>query len=300
MSTVNDLVLLAEIIEAGGFTAASRRTGIPKSRLSRRIGALERELGVLLLHRGARRFQVTDIGRQLCGHGLAIRAEAEAAQSLARDRSTEPSGSLRIACPAMLAAAIVGRVAAAFAAAHPKLRVTLNTTAGAVEPPTERYDLVIQPSIGPLADSDMVARRLIVAPYALVATPALLARAGNPSEPATLDGIDAIGWALDGNLPRWRLVGPDGEETEISVRIRFSTDNLFVVREAALAGLGIARVPRGLCRDDVARGALAVVTPDWSPPPMTIYALFPSRKAVTSAGRLFVDALSDALAAALQ
>jgi DNA-binding transcriptional LysR family regulator len=300
LGTVDDFLLLAEVIEAGGFTAASRRTGIPKSRLSRRIAQLEHELGVLLLHRGARRFQVTDLGRQLYGHGVSIRAELEAARILARDSLKEPSGTLRIACPTMLATAVVGRVAAEFAAAHEKLRVTLHTVTGIAEPLAEQYDLIIQPSTGPLADSGAVARQIIVAPYALVATPDLIARAGHPKGLAKLDGLDGIGWAVDANLPRWRLLGPDREETEISVRIRFSTDNLLVVRQAAMAGAGIARLPLGMCRDEIASGALAIVAPDWAPPPMTIYALFPSRKAVTSAGRLFVDALTEALVAQLR
>lgn len=288
----DDLMLLVEVIDAGGFSAASTRTGVPKSRLSRRISALEELLGVNLLLRNSRHFEVTEIGQQLYRHGCSIRSEMSAAMTLAHDSQAEPQGSLRIACPIALASVIVGRVAAEFAMAHPGVRLSLSTTKGTVESLANHFDLVLLPSAQSLPDSDMIVQRLALTPYVLVATPAVIAAAGNPAHPEALHGVDAIGWGTLDESARWHLIGPDDQHVEVETRIRFSSDNLMVIREAALAGLGIARLSPSLCREDLAQGRLCVLLPGWAPPPMSIYALYASRRHISIAGKLFLAALT--------
>jgi DNA-binding transcriptional LysR family regulator len=295
MNSAGDLVLFVEIVDAGGLTAASRRTGIPKSRLSRRLSRLEADLGVHLVHRDARRFSVTDIGMQIYECGATIRAQATTAEDLALGAMARPSGTLRVACPMALVQAIVGAFTVRFAAEFPGVNITLHTTHGDAGPPEGAYDIYIQPSASGLVDSGMVAQKIVVAPYALVASPALLDRIGRPRDPAALNGVDAIGWKADGYSPRWRLTGPRGRETEIATRLTFSTDHLMVVEQAALQGLGIARVSARLSWHHLERGDLELAMPGWAPPALTVYALVPSRKAVTVAGRLYAERLAEAL-----
>lgn len=292
MSNASNLALFVDIVDAGGLTAASRRTGIPKSRLSRRLSQLEAELGVHLVHRDARRFSVTDIGMQIYECGATIRAQATAAKDLAHGALARPSGTLRVACPMALVQAIVGEFTARFAAEFPMVNVTLNTTHGDAAPPEGAYDLFVQPSATGLIDSAMVAHRIVDAPYVLVASPALLDRIGRPRDPAALNGAGGIGWRADGYSPRWRLTGPRGRVAEITTRLTFSTDHLSVVEQAALQGLGIARVSARLSWKYLERGDLEEVMPGWVPPPLTLYALVPSRKAVTVAGRLYAERLA--------
>ncbi|MEO6917668.1 MAG: LysR substrate-binding domain-containing protein [Collimonas sp.] len=287
----DDLMLLVEVIEAGGFSAASARTGVPKSRLSRRIAALEEQLGVHLLLRNSRYFEVTEIGRQLYEHGRSIRSETYAAMTLAHNSQEEAHGSLHIACPIALASVIVGRVATEFALAHPRVRLCLSSTMGTVESLTKHFDLVLLPSAQSLPDSDMIVQRLAFAPYLLVATPAVIESAGCPAEPDALSGVDAIGWGSAEESSRWHLIGPQKEHAEVETRIRFSSDNLLVIRQAALAGLGVARMSDVLCRQDIAEGRLSVVLPGWAPPPMSIYALYASRRHISIAGKLFLSEL---------
>jgi DNA-binding transcriptional LysR family regulator len=291
MNSASDLVLFVEIVDAGGLTAASRRTGIPKSRLSRHLSRLESELGVHLIHRGARRFSVTDIGMQIYECGATIRAQATTAGDLAHGAMARPSGTLRVACPMALVQAIVGDFTVGFAAEFPGVNVTLETTHGDASPPEGTYDLFVQPSSGGLVDSGMVAQKIVVAPYALVASPALLDRIGRPRDPAALNGAPAIGWKADGYSARWRLVDRRGKDTEIATRLVFSTDHLMVVEQAALQGLGIARVSARLSWHHLERGSLELAMPGWAPPALTIYALVPSRRAVTVAGRLYAERL---------
>ncbi len=291
----DDLSLLAQVIEAGGFTAASRRTGIPKSRLSRRVAELEARLGVTLIHRDARRFAVTELGLRLYRHGAAIRAEAEAAALIAQEALAEPSGPLRIACPVVLAELIIGRLAAEFAAAHPLVQLNVTVTTGVEEIMPPGCDLMIRPTPSTLADSTLVARRLLVAPFALVATPAWVAAAGQPRTPAQLNGRDGVGWWQQGDAPRWQLQGPGAAAAEIAIRPRFVTDNLLVARDAALAGLGLARLSRHIVAEDLAGGRLVEALPGWSPPPMTFYAVYPSPRALKPVGRRFLDHLAAGL-----
>ncbi len=110
--------MLVEVVEAGGFSAASQRTGIPKSRLSRRIAALEERLGVALLMRNTRHFEVTEMGKEMFQRGLKIRDETRTALAMAQEGRGEPSGLLRVACPIALAWFLISDVAIAFARAY--------------------------------------------------------------------------------------------------------------------------------------------------------------------------------------
>jgi DNA-binding transcriptional LysR family regulator len=297
MATVDELLLLAEVVEAGGFRPAEERTGLTKSRLSRRIAALEQRLNVGLLVRNSRRFEVTDVGQRLYEQALLIRAATRTALTIAGDSSAAPSGVLRIACPFALSQAVVGRLAIAFAQAHPRVRLCLSTTKGTVEALSEHYDLVIHPSTGPLPDSDVVARLLRSQPYVLVAAPALAAGRETLQGPAAIEGLPAIGWNASDATASWRLFGPAGAEAEVRLPVSFAADTLVTVREAALAGLGVARLPEATCRDDLREGRLCLLAPGWGPAPMALYALYPSRRQLSLAGQAFVGALQQALAA---
>ena len=295
MATVDDLLLLAEVVEAGGFRAAEERTGLTKSRLSRRIAALEQRLQVCLLNRNSRRFEVTEIGRGLYEQSLKIRAATRAALTLADDSGSTPSGMLRVACPFALSQAVVCRLAIAFAQAHPRVRLCLSTTKGTQEALQEHYDLVVHPSTQPLPDSDVIARQLLRQPYVLVAAPSLAAAHAPVLAPAQLQGWPAIGWNSSGAQAVWQLFGPGGAELDVRLPVGFAADNLLAVREAALAGLGVARLPEATCRDDIQAGRLLVLAPGWAPAPMAIYVLYPSRRSLSLAGQSFLAALQQAL-----
>lgn len=299
-SVVDDLALLAQVIEAGGFTSASRRNGITKSRLSRRIADLEARLGVHLIDRTSRRFRVTELGQRLYSHGASIRAQGDAALTLAQESLGKPQGPLRIACPVVLAELVVGPLAARFAVEHPDVQLTFDVTSGLPDAPIEQYDLVLRAAPAGLPDSGTIARQLMLTPYELVATPAWIAAAGAPQAPHDLAGRDGIGWWQVGDAPRWRLYGARGQEHEITIHPRFITNNLAVAREAALAGLGMARLPRPLCATDLGAGRLQRVLAGVAPHTMAIYAAYPSRRSLTVAGRHFLEYLDQGVAAWLE
>jgi DNA-binding transcriptional LysR family regulator len=295
MATVEELLLLMEVIDASGYRAASERTGIPRSSLSRRIAALEDRLGVCLITRNSRRFEVTDMGRQLFQQGLKIREAAQAAISIAHDSGGVPSGDLRVACPMALSTILLGPMAVQFAKQHPRVRIFLSTTRGTSEALAQNFDIVIHPSSQALPDSDVVAQRLIHVPYGLFAPPQLLQGATKGSEPNELAGLDAIGWNSGETRTAWILQGPDGRSEELRLQVRFVTDNLLAVKEAAIAGLGVARLPIALAADALVTGELVQVVPKWALPTMSIYALYPSRRHLSLAGQQFLQWIKPAL-----
>jgi DNA-binding transcriptional LysR family regulator len=289
----HDLMMLVEVVEAGGFSAASQRTGIPKSRLSRRIAALEERLGVALLMRNARHFEVTELGKEMFQRGLKIRDETRAALAMAQEGRGEPSGVLRVACPIALASFLIGDVAIAFARDHPRVTLTLKTTDGSS--PDEHFDLIIQPARRALADSSMVAQQLMASPYVLVASPQLIAETGLAVDPVHVTEWPTIGWSFDEHATKWTLWGPQGDTCVVPVKARLHSDSLLVIRKAAMAGIGVAQLPLVLCQKDIDEGTVGIVAPGWAPQPMSVYALYPSRHHLTHAGRLFLAALAQAL-----
>jgi DNA-binding transcriptional LysR family regulator len=296
-AAIPELLLLVEVIEAGGYSAAEQRTGIPKSRLSRRIAALEERLGVCLLVRSSRHFGVTDMGRRLHEHGLRIRDEARTALEAAAQSTAEPAGSLHVACPMALSTLLLARETIAFSQRHARVRVQLTATDGQGPVRVDPYDLVIHPATRALPDCDIVAQRLCVVPYVLVAAPRLLQAHGlRQPGAAELQRLDGIGWTFGSAPDDWRLLGPDGTVLDLRpAPPRFTSDSLLSNLEATRAGLGIARLPRPLCEADLARGELVQVLPGWQPPPVTIYALFGSRRRIGLAARDYLATITDAL-----
>jgi DNA-binding transcriptional LysR family regulator len=292
MGTVDDLTLLAEIIEAGSLSAASRKTGIPKSSLSRRIGDLEGQLGVHLVHRGPRCFSPTEIGLSIYERSQKIREELVAIRALAEDHTNRPSGLLRISCPAVLSEILVTDFAIEFAEAYPDVRLTLDNPKGTFDPKVDYYDLAIHPAREDLADSELICQKLTKTPYRLVAAPNLMERIGPCSQPADLEGCPGIGWSADGSMSRWRLLHLGDKAIEITTELKFSANNLNIIRQASIRGLGLARLPAQMCEADLLTGRLVLPLPNWSPPPVTLCALYPCRRSLTVAGRLFLSGLA--------
>ncbi|UWU89080.1 substrate binding domain-containing protein [Bradyrhizobium sp. CB1015] len=215
-----------------------------------------------------------------------------AIKALAEQRTNRPSGMLRISCPAVLAEILVADFAIQFAENYPDVRLTLDNAKGTFDPKIDHHDLAIHPAREVLADSELICQKLATTPYRLVAAPHLMASIGACESPADLVGHPGIGWGADAFMSRWRLLDTGDKATEIDVELKFSANNLNIVRQAAIRGLGLARLPISMCEPDLLDGSLVLPLRDWAPPPITFYALYPSRRSLTVAGRLFVAGLA--------
>ncbi len=287
-----DLALLSLVIEAGGFARASLASGMTKSRISRRIAQLENQLGMRLVDRSSRRFNPTPIGLELARHGASIRQESEAALQLAHYALRKPRGRLRVACPGGLTTLVVGSFCVDFARRNPDVLITIDTMDGARFPANDGYDIILQITRNELPASEMIARRLVDISYEIVAAPEWIEAGGPITGVADLSGRSAIGWWNEPTQTKWLVETPQQVEVELPVVARLVTNNMLIAREAAIRGLGMARLPVRLTGEMKQQGLLRVVLPGCKPRDVTVYAMYRNKKSLLVAGRLFLDELS--------
>lgn len=297
MQDLNDLRYFAVVVEQGGFAAAARKLGLPRSRLSRRIGLLEESLGVRLIQRTTRQFAVTDLGRDFYRHCTAMMLEAEAAIDAVERMRAEPQGLVRLSCPASVIYFQVGPMIARLMARYPKLEVQMESTNRSVDVVREGFDLAIRVRFPPLEDSDLVIRKLADSPQLLAASPALLAQFAPIETPADLEALPSLAWGAEESDFHWRLRGPGGEQVAIPRRPRFATEDMEALRLAAIEGNGVCQFPVFVARDDIRAGRLVHVLPDWAPRTGIIHAAFPSRRGLLPSVRATLDFLADEFAA---
>ncbi|MGV1683870.1 LysR substrate-binding domain-containing protein [Sphingopyxis sp. NJF-3] len=293
MTRADDLILLAHLIEKGSFSRASAAAGVSKSFLSRRIAELEVDLDVRLIERTTRTFYVTDMGRQLYQHACALREAREAALALVDARLAQPTGPLCVVCPVVLAETLIGDIAISYAAMFPEVHLTFDVVSSLPNVLPEHYDITFVPSYGSLPDSAMIARRILRTPYILAAAPGWMAEAGIIRGWRDLQDREGIGWWQAGTKPIWNLLDTNGDPIELHIRPTLQTNNLQIAQGAAVAGLGMARLPLQLCRDDLESGKLVEVLPGVTPRPIIIHVAYPSRRSLNAAGRAFLALLDE-------
>lgn len=301
LNDLNDLFYFAKIVEHGSLSAASAALGIAKSVLSQHLSRLEAHLGVRLLQRDTRKLQITDVGARYYQRCRAVLAEVERANSVIDDARGTPRGVVRVTSPVNFAQTILAPLLADFMLEYPEVEIVLDMTNREVDLIAEGYDVVLRIAPG-IRASSLAVRSFVLRRHQLVASPAYVERHGLPRAPEDLRGAIGLGGLLDlgrGNRHSWRLTGPDGQITEIAFSPRLVTEDIVVIRHAALGGCGIAELPTVMCRDEIADGRLIVLLPEWSLPEMTLYTVFPSRKGLAPAVRCFIDYLSEHLREAL-
>jgi DNA-binding transcriptional LysR family regulator len=292
MQDLNDLRFFVEVVEQGGFAAAARKLGMPRSRLSRRIGLLEERLGVRLVQRSTRRFSITEIGQEYYRHCMAMMVEADAAQEVIDRMRAEPQGVVRISCPSSVIYFQIGEMIARFMAECPKVDVLLESTNRRVDVIREGFDLAIRVRSPPLDDSDLVIRKLGESRQWLVASPMLCERLPRPLVPADLATLPSLAWEPAKHEHEWQLDGPDGATAVIRHRPRLVTEDMVALRLAALRGVGVCQFPTFVVRDDVNAGRLIDVLPAWAPRAGIVHAVFPSRRGLLPSVRALLDFLA--------
>jgi DNA-binding transcriptional LysR family regulator len=296
MQDLNDLRFFGEVVEQNGFAAAARKLGIPRSRLSRRIGLLEERLGVRLIQRSTRRFAVTEIGREYYRHCVAMMVEADAAQEAIDRLRSEPQGRVRMSCPPSIIYFQVGEMIARFMEQCPKVEVLLESTNRRVDVIREGLDLAIRVRFPPLDDSDLVTRKLADSAQRLVASPLVMKGLSRSPVPADLTTLPSLAWDPDKLEHEWHLDGPEGATATVRHRPRFVTEDMVALRLAALRGAGVCQFPTFLVADDIRAGRLIDILPEWSPKAGIIHAVFPTRRGLLPSVRTLIDFLAKAYA----
>ena len=292
MNDLNDLYYFAAVVDHGGFAAAERALGIPKSRLSRRISALESELGVRLLQRSTRRFAVTDVGTSVHRHAQSMLAEAQAAREAVDRLSAEPRGVVRVSVPVGLAQEQMPRLLPDFLARYPQVRVQLHVSNRRVDVINEGIDVAIRVRNKFDDDGSLVMRSFGQIQELLVASPKYLERMGRPQSPDDLDAHVTLSMGEDESRQHWEL-HRDGESRKIALKPRVAGFDFPMLMALAKQGIGITLLPETLCANAVRAGELEVVLPEWRLPQGIAHVVFASRRGLLPAVRVFIDFLAE-------
>ncbi|HCL66395.1 MAG TPA: LysR family transcriptional regulator [Rhizobium sp.] len=286
----NDLHIFVQAVDNGGFAAAARHLGVPKSTISKRVAELEADLGIRLIHRTSRSFVLTDVGRDFYDHARAAVIEAEAAESVVQRRQAEPQGTVRITASVPVAQFQLADRLPALARAYPKLDLQLHVTDRFVDLIREGFDIAIRSHFAPLADSDLMQRRMKVERITPVASPDYLALRGTPAHPEDLAGHDGL---LTGPASRtWHLKDEEGREVQVTPTARLIADESSVLLKAAAAGLGIACLPEVISAASLESGDLMRVLSGWAAGSVTSTILTPHRRGQLPAVRAVIDFLA--------
>jgi len=280
------------VVEAQGFTRAAERLETTPGAVSRRIAALEAHLGLRLLNRTTRRFSLTEAGARYFRDVSAILQALSEAQDRVSHLNEAPGGNLRVAVPLSFGVRALAPLIPAFLARYPALHLTLDLDDRVVDLLATGADLALR--IGTLADSSLVARRITEFRKILCAAPGYLACRGEPGSPADLAGHACLHYSNVALREEWTLIGPQGAET-VAVSGPLCANNGDLLRQAAIAGLGIASLPEFLLEDDLTAGRLVPILTGYSAPPLICSALWPSRQFVPAKVRVFVEFLAENL-----
>jgi DNA-binding transcriptional LysR family regulator len=285
---LNDYAYFAEVVAHGGFAPAGRALREPKSKLSRRIAGLEARLGLRLIERSSRRFRVTDTGQAFYERCRAILAEAEQAEALVLQAQAEPHGRVRFSCPTGMVAPIGGLIAS-FLARYPKVRLQLVATDRAVDLIEERIDLALRVRASLTSDAALTMRSLGTSTRILVAAPQLASRIGTIAQLAEVPALSTDDAADD---LEWNLEMADGTRHMLRVVPRLGCEDMAAVRDAAVAGLGVAILPDHVCRDALRTGTLVRVLPEWRGLQGIVHLVFTTRRGLPPAVRALIDHLA--------
>lgn len=287
---LNDLLVFVEVVERGGFTAAGKVLGMPKSNVSRTVGRLEAALGVQLLERTTRKQILTEVGQMYYQHCLRIKEELESASSSIETLSEIPRGRLRICTSVTVGQSLISQHLAKFARSYPEIKVDLRLANRRVDLIEEGFDVVIR--VGKLPDSSLIAKYLCSQELHLYASPNYIEQSNVPlSTPDDLSKHHCLFMNAVNERPRWEL--QRGKEIEVvEFEPVFSCDNFYVLQKLAIDGIGIAKLPDYMCKQQVEDGRLIRVLNNWIGDKVELHALVRSSAGVTPKIRAFLDFMS--------
>ncbi|MFL9880633.1 LysR family transcriptional regulator [Herbaspirillum rhizosphaerae] len=290
MLDLNDIAVFVHVVRAGSFAAAGRRLGMPSNTISRRLQLLEESLGVRLLQRSTRQLNMTAAGREFfdrCAPGIEDIQQAGATLS---DGNREPSGVLRVAAPADFFDNFAMEWVGEFMQRHPKVQLEFVLSDERVDLIAEGIDLAFR--AGQLPDSSLVARKLGESYRGLLASPAYLKKHGMPVTLEELAEHDCLAAANTVQAALWRLEGPAGVES-IRIAPRLCINTAQGLLRATRAGLGIALLPTMVAAEDLRRGSLVAILPQYQRDLSGMYAVYPNRRQLSLAVSALIEYVAE-------
>lgn len=291
-ASLHQMTVFAKTVGTGSLSAAAREMGVSTAVVSRKLGALEARLGVRLLNRTTRRIALTDEGARYHEACLRILAEIEEADAEAAARRVEPQGVLKVAIPASFGHKHIAPLIPHFAERYPSVQLALSLSDRTVNVVDEGFDLAIR--IAELQDSSLAARKLAPNRRVVCASPSYLRRHGTPVSPHDFAKHNCL-TTTEFHM-NWDYKDPDGNPGSVRVSGRFACDNWEVLRDWAVAGLGVALKSTWDVRRELENGSLVPLLPGYTfGSDVAIYAVYPHRRYLPAKTRVFIDFLAESL-----
>lgn len=287
MLNLSDLRAFARVADLGAVSGAARSLRMPKSSVSRSLVRLEEEVGTTLIERSTRHLRLTDAGLLLLGHARRILDDVGEAEDAVGGLLGSPRGDLRVSVPFTFATGPLAAMLPAFLERHPEVRIVLTIENRRVDLLTEDIDVAIR--IGPLEDSELMARRLTTFAIWPCASPAYLERHEPIATPADLRGHTLI--AHRDRRETWRLRTPGGAAEEVEVGLGTVVPEPAVVRRMLIAGAGVGELPDFHAASAIADGSLVRLLPDHGTRSVDAHAVYRSHRNLSAKVRVFIDEL---------
>jgi len=288
---LDDMRIFVAAVDAGNFTAAASRLRLSKQFVSRRVAALEASLGVRLLVRNTRNVAVTDFGHDFYERAQRILADVDEAERAMSARRTEPRGLLKVSAPMSFGMAHLSPLVAEFLRANPDVQFDMELSDRIVDVVGEGFDMALR--IGRLQDSTLVAQRLIEVRMIACCSPGYRRRRRAPVTPAELANHACLVHQRQGRTS-WDFI-VDGERKSVDVHGPLRANNGEVLRDSAIAGLGIVYLPDFIVAGSIDAGLLVEVLAPFMPPPIALHALYPHHREGSVTIRAFTQFLRERL-----
>jgi DNA-binding transcriptional LysR family regulator len=293
MLDLNDIAVFVHVVRAGSFAGAGRRLGMPPNTVSRRVQLLEQSLGVRLLQRSTRQLNTTAAGRDFFERCAAGIEDIQQAGTHLAERNGEPHGQLRVAAPADFFDNFGVELVTQFMQTYPKVILEFQLGDDYIDLIANAIDVAFRG--GQLPDSSLVARKLGDSYRCLLASPDYLARRGIPESLEQLaQEHDCLTASSSAAQTLWRLEGPQGMES-VRVTPRLCANSAHALLRATRAGLGISLLPMLVAAEDVRRGDLVMVLPQYMRDLSGFYAVYPHRRHVSLAVTALIDFVGERL-----
>jgi DNA-binding transcriptional LysR family regulator len=288
MDKLISMQAFTEVVASGGFAAAARKMGLSRSAVNKMVISLENELQVQLLQRSTRKVNPTPTGLVYYEYCLNILAEVTAAENAVSQLQQQPKGTLKINAPMSFGTLHLGKAIADFMVKYPELQVQLTLEDRFIDPVAEGYDLILRIA-RPQESPNLVSQIITPIPRVLCASPSYLAKYGIPEHPEALTHHSCLhyGQIVTGN--QWHLVSREGIEHKVNVKGVLCSNNGEVLKDSAIAGLGIALLPMFIIESAVKQGLLSVLDVNYQPPEIALSLIYPLNRHLSTKIKVFSE-----------
>lgn len=295
LSDLDDFYCYALVVEHGGFSAAERATDIPKSKLSRRVYNLEERLGVRLIQRSSRHFAVTDIGMNIYRHAKVMMNAAQSAHDLVDHLSEQPRGLIKVSLPVTIAQSEMAKVLPDFLKLYPEIKVQLIVSNRRVDIINEGIDVALRVRSSLDDDPSLIIRKFENIEQHLFASQAYLNEFGMLKKPEDLTQHRILSMVDELTDQQMVLNSDDNQTIKVKINPVLMGSDLMMLADLAKQNCGITLLPDNIVEDYVASGKLVKVLPEWKAPHGIFHAVYPSRRGLLPAVRVFIEYLVEHL-----